>query len=188
MTLIEHLLANGLLQFGRFQHNGVFEPFLSRLDMLGSYPDVLRALTDAAQHALAAFPRPERLLCTADALPLGIALALVLDTPLVYSRGRGEVPVDDLVGAYDIGHPTILIADTTGASVFDLAERAARVGLDVRAICTIIEIAPTPTTIPLIALIRLITLIDDPSAAVYLPTGQRTLVRAWLATQNATIG
>jgi len=189
VTLIEHLLINGLLQFGQFQRDGGTQPMLSKLDMLASYPDALRTLTDAAIARIGSSGRYDRMLCTTDALPFGVALALATNTPLVYSRGRGEVPADDLVGACDIGHPTLLIANTSGKETLQLAERSARVGLDVRAMLVLLEIAPIRLpNVECHALLQLESLIDDPVAASFIPVGQRAVVKVWLKQQNAPIG
>lgn len=185
MKRIEQLLINGLLQFGLFHRNGTVQPVLSKLDMLASYPQTLHALIEDAGSLVGGLAF-DRMLCTADALPFGIALSLDLNSSLVYSRGRGEAPADDLVGAYDIGHPTLLVANTSGDELIRLAQSAAKVGLDVKAVLVILEI--TPIQIPnaeIKSILSLETLIESEIAANHIPEGQREAVKAWLKQQNA---
>ncbi|MEL6151121.1 MAG: hypothetical protein AAFR56_15970, partial [Chloroflexota bacterium] len=71
------------------------------------------------------------ILCPFDTLPLATLISQIANIPLVYSRGRGEPAVDDLVGAYDINHPTLLLANTTtgDGALGQLQTDARRVGL-----------------------------------------------------------
>lgn len=134
VTLIEMLYSSGLIQLGNFaQPDGTRSPMLLRFDLLASYPAILDAVAEALAPLLR--PAPSRLLCAWDAVALGTALALKTGIPLVYSRGIQDAPVQDLVGAYDIGHQTILLLPEanryTAAGSIGLIARARSVGLDV---------------------------------------------------------
>ena len=109
----QRLIQSGLIQFGAFPRQGSIVPFDLSLALIGSYPDLLRDLANNAAERLAGIT-VTRLLATSEAIPLGVALSLRLNVPLVYSKGTGTSPVDDLVGAYDIGHPALLITNSVG--------------------------------------------------------------------------
>lgn len=172
----------GLLQFGAFTRQGKINPFDLSLHLIGSYPDLLRDAADDAARQLQDTSM-SRVLATADAVPFGVALALRLNIPLVYSRGMGASPVDDLVGAYDIGHPALLVTNSTGfdASVESLIKGARRVGLEIHTLVTLLECRPiTLDGVEIIALVKLSELVDQLAAAGDLATGQAALVQAWL--------
>src|SRR4051794_36965583 len=100
--------------------------------MLVSYPDILDQAALEAQSIVSTL-NVTRLLCTPDAIPFGVAVSLRTGIPLVYSRGAGEAPVFDLIGAYDIDHPTLLLTNSVGWNEFPaaLVKGAHRVGLEV---------------------------------------------------------
>src|SRR5690349_104106 len=114
--LVTLLMDAGLLQFGSFIEQGKETPFRANFEMMPSYPDVLSQVANelarliprgAEDDAVTPENTIDHLLCTWDSLPLGVALSLRTNVPLVYSRGSSAEPVHDLVGAYDIGHPAV---------------------------------------------------------------------------------
>jgi hypothetical protein len=109
------LLKYGLVQFGRFAvpgGDGQTLPFKLNLDLLTCYPDALAVAADEVVQGMAVHHvQVERLLCPFDALPLATVVSHKSGVPLVYSRGRGEAVVRDLVGAYDLDHPTLFITN-----------------------------------------------------------------------------
>jgi orotate phosphoribosyltransferase len=175
--LAQQLVEAGLLQFGSFHVNGVESPVQTHLEMLPSYPDVLRAIVQAMAPLV---PRDDHLLATADAVPLGVALSLEAGVPLVYSRGTGEAAVFDLVGAYDIGHPASLVTNVLldEDSTLKLAKKAESVGLEVgRVLCVLnLRVRPFSAT----ALLSLEDLLDDFVREGMLPERESRAVRAWL--------
>jgi hypothetical protein len=140
--LTEAFLEAGLIQFGRFDSH----PFKLNLELLPSYPDLLVRVAAALQPHIGSV---ERLLATFDAVSLGAVLATQAAIPLVYSRGTQQPAVQDLVGAYDVGHPTALITlvwwDDPQIGAF--TERARRVGLDVRTVVTVIDCTRRSTAV-----------------------------------------
>lgn len=178
-SLTTLLVETGLIQFGSFIVDGEDRPVLFSLDMLSSYPDVLRRVTEALAPAIG---RVDHLVCTPEAVPLGVALSLQTSVPLVYSRGRGEEPVNDLVGAYDTGHPAILITTVYGsdAQIDRLAASARRVGLDVKQIIAVVDVTTGQSDLPVHALIRLGDMVGEMEAADTIPAGQADIVRAWI--------
>ena len=63
---------------------------------------------------------------------------------MVYSRGRGEQPVFDLVGAYDVGHPACLLVNTINDDLPTFIAGCRQVGLD---ICTIVALMATAESV-----------------------------------------
>ncbi len=129
--IAELLVRHGLVQFGRFATpDGTQSPVRFELNLLLSYPSVATQIARAIAQRIDV-ERVERLLCPADAAPLGALVAVETGIPLVYSRGVGEPAVVDLVGAYDVGHPTVLLVNLTSVHLDDLVQRASRFGLTV---------------------------------------------------------
>ncbi len=162
--LVQHLIEAGLIQFGWFQRDGLDLPVMLRLEMLVSYPETLNLLVQTAQEL---FPQvnANRLLCSADSVPFGVGFSLQTGIPLVYSRGTDSAPVFDLVGAYDIGHPALLITNTVGwqQSPERLIRAARSVGLEIHTLLTILEVRPIapPDGITVLPLLRLSDLVRD---------------------------
>jgi len=181
----QRLIQSGLIQFGAFPRQGSIVPFDLSLALIGSYPDLLRDLANNAAERLAGVT-VTRLLATSEAIPFGVALSLRLSVPLVYSKGTGTSPVDDLVGAYDIGHPALLITNSVGfdQSIEALVKGARRVGLEVHTLITLLECRVTPLVelgVDVVPLVRLSDLVDQLVAAGELPTGQAALVKQWIS-------
>lgn len=181
-TLSTSLIDAGLVQFGSFGgDDGARNPVLLLLDMLSSYPAVLAALADAAQPLVVAVGYA-RLLCPADALPFGVAVSLKTGVPLVYSRGRGESAVLDLVGGYDIGHRTLLLLNTLDGDPFahKWVAQARGVGLDTTDALAILSLLPRELD-HTSALVNLAELVSESMASGELPAGHLAAIQAWMA-------
>ena len=144
LALALALAEAGLIQFGRFTHpDGATWPLLVRLRWLPSYPvllhDVTAALARTLDGALA-----DRLLTTQDAIPLGVALSLKTSLPMTYPYGevRDYTTAFAIEGAYDVGHPTLLLADVLEDAVQAqrLTALARRVGLDVGDVLAVLDL------------------------------------------------
>ncbi len=138
------LARAGLIQFGRFvQPDGAIWPLAARLVWLPSYPALLRDVA-AALHPLLQSFQVDRVLTTAEALPIGVALGLRSDVPVVYPIGgaRDQPAAFVIEGAYDVGHPTLLLADVLvdGRQAQALAVLAGRVGLDVHNVLAVLDL------------------------------------------------
>ncbi len=168
--LAQLLLDAGLIQFGWFQHQAATLPFALSLEILASYPDILDQAAREAQAFISTL-HVTRLLCTPDAIPFGAAVSLRTGIPLVYSRGAGEAPVFDLIGAYDIGHPTLLLTNSLGwnDSPAGLVNGARRVGLEVHSAITILETRPELLDFTVIPLLRLMDVVHELEAVEPLP-------------------
>lgn len=142
--IAKQLLDTGILQFGLFVEDGKEYPYRLRLEMLSAYPELLQNVLYRGVQALVGVPPFDRLVAHSEAIPLATALSLNTGVSLVYSRGRGELAVHDLVGAYDVGHPACLIVNTITPDVESFLADAKRVGLEIH---TILEIVSTGKTI-----------------------------------------
>jgi hypothetical protein len=178
LTLLEQIMEAGLLQFGLFQRGSSHTPLQTAFEMLASYPGLLRDITGEG-HRMIGEQHFDHLLCTHDAVPFGVALSLATGIPLVYSRGRGEAPVHDLVGAYDIGHPALLVANVWDDGAERLAAAGRRVGLEVRAGLAVLDIGTQPHNLIFTALLRLPDVLETLVASGQLPQGQADVVKSW---------
>ncbi len=176
--LVELLLDAGLIQFGHFRAGDRFQPVLVNLHLLAAYPDLLRRVAQALAPLTAGC---DRLLCPPDSIPLGTAVSLETGIALVYSQGQGGPPVHDLVGAYDVGHPTALIANTPGGARLPKLLRGAKgVGLDVKRVGCVLTAEHTPLDLEVRALLRLEDIAQALAAAGRLPRPQAEAIRVWL--------
>ena len=144
LVLALKLAEAGLIQFGRFARtDGAAWPVLVRLRWLPSYPALLHDVAAALGRALEGTP-PDRVLTTQDAIPLGVALSLHTGLPMTYPYGevRDYTTAFAIEGAYDVGHPTLLLADILEDA--DQAQRltaqARRVGLNVGDVLAVLDL------------------------------------------------
>jgi hypothetical protein len=175
-ALIEQFWGAGLIQFGRFED----VPFKIQFELLPSYPDIWANLFDRLMPK-ADLTRYERLLAPADSVPLGTILSYLANVPLVYSKGTSREGVHDLLGAYDVGHPALFIANTWQQSHEALIHKAQKVGLEIDVAWVIISYRKA--IIPNIKIHNLFKLEDvlfELHSAQKLPTGQVDAVLEWL--------
>lgn len=171
--LLHALYAARLIQFGQFRVKDKIEPVRFELPLLASYPDLLQRITDQI-----ALPQAERLLCTDDALPLGMTLSLKHSIPLVYSR-TGSL---ELTGAYDIGHPTVLVTnvlDHQSTGLQPLIAHARQVGLQVNAVIAVLDAGCRMIDLPVFAVFQLDDIVRELVQAGELPERQAILVLEW---------
>lgn len=140
--IAQELLETGLLQFGLFVEDDQAIPYRLQLEMLSAYPHLMQKIVYRTIQTLPA-QTFDRLVSHSDCIPLASAVSLNTGIPLVYSRGRGENPVHDLVGAYDVGHPACLIMNTWQESMNDLITGCKRVGLEIHTVVEIIGAGQT---------------------------------------------
>ncbi len=134
----------GAVQFGKFRlHSGQRSYIYLDLRVLVSYPAALRQVAQAyaailqgiSFDVLAAYPYA--------ALPIGTAIALEMDRPLIYPRkevkdyGTGKA----IEGAWEIGQRAVLIEDlvTSGASIVQAFAALKGVGLQVNEAVVLID-------------------------------------------------
>lgn len=142
--LVLALARAGLIQFGRFvQPDGAIWPVAVWLRMLPSYPALLADVA-AALAPLLEGGAVDRVLTTPDATPLGVALSLRTNLPLVYPYGevRDYTAAYAIEGAYDVGHPTALLSDVLldAPQAGGITALARRVGLEIRAVVAVLDL------------------------------------------------
>jgi len=180
--LIERYLDAGLIQFGWFEHRESVKPVAFKLEMLTSYPELLlRSAQELIR--LAGETQFSHLLTPSESIGLGTAVALEMAVPLVYQRTTDETQID-LVGAYDIGHPAVLVLD-----VFDrqhppraLIAHARRVGLEVNHVYCLIDIenGANPLEMYVSSVMTLRGIVERAAADGLIPPGQADVVREWI--------
>jgi hypothetical protein len=159
------------------------------LEFLPAYPDVLQCVVDLARPLLNE-DSVSRLLCTADALPLGVALSVQTQIPLVYSRGSASPPVHDLVGAYDSGHPAVLLTNVLSDEkpITILAAHAKRAGLEAHRLIAIIDLGTTvpPHGLETQAILKLPEIVRKLASSGKLAVGQAEAAEYWLAQRQTS--
>jgi len=138
------LIESGCVRFGRFTlKSGRQSPIYLNLRYLASHPQSLQAVA-AALIPLLHTLRFDRLAAIPyAALPIGTAIALAGNWPLVYPRREVKTYGTRSVieGAYRPGDTVVVIDDlvTTGESKFEVIEKLKLVGLQVRDIVVLID-------------------------------------------------
>ena len=134
----------GAVQLGQFRlHSGRLSPIYMDLRILPSYPAALRLATavycqllkNLSFNVLAAAPLA--------GLPLGTAVCLATDTPLVYPRktpkshGTGK----DVEGVWEVGQTAVVIDDliTSGESILQAIAALKAAGLHVNDAIVLID-------------------------------------------------
>lgn len=181
VELVNLLLNTGLLQFGRFETASGWQPYQLHTELIGSYPEVLTALSD--QMGLYV-ENADHLVCADGAVCLGTALSLRTRVPLVYYRYHAATGAFDLFGAYDIGHPALLVgfASSEVEQQRDIVQAAQRVGLEINRILVVMDDGSTSISrLPVDSLFSLVNILDHLVSVGALPPGQADAVRRWLA-------
>lgn len=125
------------VRLGQFRlHSGVTSPIYLDLRMLVSYPAALRLATAVYQHVLSDLDFDVLAAAPMAGLPLGTAVCLAMDRPLIYPRktaksyGTGK----GIEGAYQVGQTAVVIDDlvTSGDSILQAIVALKAAGLQVR--------------------------------------------------------
>jgi len=84
-------------------------------------------------------------------------MSLQTRIPLVYSRGRGEGPVQDWVGAYDVGHPAALLCNVLPdwETFIKWHSQLMSVGLELVQVLAVVDVHRLSLNLPTHALFRL---------------------------------
>jgi uridine monophosphate synthetase len=147
-TAVESLILTlhdiGAVQFGRFRlHSGRESRIYIDLRVLVSYPSALRAAAAAYQMVLDGL-RFDLLAATPLAgLPIGTALCLDMDRPLIYPRktsksyGTGK----NIEGRWSIGQTAVVVDDliTSGDSILETIAAVKAAGLKVHDAVVLID-------------------------------------------------
>ena len=181
--LPEWLLDTGILQFGYFVIDNKVAPVRFCPEYLPAYPDLLAQLGKliASEFATSGI---DHLIATADSVPLGLVCSLHTGLSMVYSRGRGEAPVYDLVGSYNAGHISALLMNTfeDEAATQKFISNARSVGLETQIIVTLVEMRPINQVadIPVRSVFRLLDIVSTLVTIGRLSEGQAQAVLKWI--------
>ena len=194
-ALALRLARDSLIQFGQFvQPDGAVWPVALHLGWLASYPALLRDVA-AALEPLVDASGADRVLTTGESITLGIALALVADRPVLYPAAN---PPDGaafaIEGAYDVGHPTVLLTDVLldRVQAESLRALAGRVGLEIHAVVAVIDLglgareALQAAGFEAAALFRLREMLPVLERHAILPPRMRASVEKWLGENTGT--
>ncbi len=142
--LVFSLHTIGAIKFGAYKlKSGIISPFYLDLRILVSYPRVLRETAQVIAQLLATLKFDRLAAIPYAALPIGTAVALEMDRPLIYPRrekkdyGTGH----SIEGEYRAGETVVVIDDviTTGASKLEAIEPLAVAKLKVRDIVVLVD-------------------------------------------------
>ncbi len=142
--LIQSLFEIGAVKFGQFQlKSGMLSPFYLDLRVLVSHPRVLGQTAQAFAGLLAGLSFDCIAAIPYAALPIGTAIALEMDRPLIYPRrekkeyGTGRT----IEGEFKPGEVAVVVDDviTTGASKIEAIEPLIAGGLVVRDIVVLVD-------------------------------------------------
>lgn len=134
-AMLNAFIEAGIIQFGHWIDGGQSPPSPIRLnlEMLPSYPHLLE-YTSHLMTEYAELQQIQRLVCHQHSLALAICVSLQTGIPLVYER-HNPAGGYSLVGAYDVGHPTMLIGEVYNSEAQTknsaIKTHAARVGLNI---------------------------------------------------------
>jgi len=186
-NISEWLLNTGILQFGYFVKDTKVAPVRFCPEYLPAYPDLV---AEVGKLVLLKFDSSgvDHLIATADSVPLGLVCSLQSGLSLVYSRGRGEAAVYDLVGSYNSGHKSTLllncIPDT--ATLEKFISNARSVGLETKSIVVLLEMRPVDQLagISVQSVFRLVDMVHELITAGRLSEGQAQAVMKWIESES----
>ena len=142
--LVLALHSIGAIQFGAYKlKSGIISPFYLDLRILVSHPQVLRQTACVMAETLGGLTFDRIAAIPYAALPIGTALALEMNRPLVYPRrekknyGTGRV----VEGEFRPGETAVVVDDviTTGASKLEAIEPLTAVRLIVKDIVVLVD-------------------------------------------------
>lgn len=143
-VLAADLVASGCVRFGEFKlKSGLISPFYLDLRRLVSVPAALRRVARAYAELLGGLTFDRLVGIPYAALPIGTAVALEMDRPLIYPRREAKEygTRAAIEGAFEPGETAIIIDDvaTTGETKIETIRKLEEAGLVVRDIVVLID-------------------------------------------------
>ena len=150
------LFESGCVQFGRFKHKcGTLSPMCLDLRLLVSDPATLWQTAGALAEIIRGLPGPDCQLTRPPlvfdriaaipytALPIGVALSLTIDRPLIYPRKEGQTysTFQPIEGRFRPGEKVLVLDDhiTQGSNKMDAIALLQHAGLVIQDVLVIID-------------------------------------------------
>jgi uridine monophosphate synthetase len=148
-ALADALLASGCIRFGQFTlKSGRQSPIYLDLRRLASHPAALRTVAAAFRTRLESLSFDVLAAVPYAALPIGTAIALATDWPLIYPRREAKAygTRAAVEGDFSPDQTAVVIDDliTTGESKVETIVRLREAGLRVRDVVVLIDRRPDP--------------------------------------------
>lgn len=142
--LVLALYHIGAIQFGTFKlKSGILSPIYLDLRVLVSHPRVLRDAARALAEKLAALTFDRIAAIPYAALPIGTAVALEMERPMIYPRqAKKDYGTERVIeGEFNAGETAVVIDDviTTGASKLEAIAPLVAAGLIVRDVVVLVD-------------------------------------------------
>ena len=134
----------GCVQFGQFKlRSGLISPIYVDLRLLVSQPRLLRRVSEVLAERAQTFKFDALAAIPYAALPIGVAVSLALDVPLVYPRKevKNYGTERSVEGAFERGQTVLLIDDliTRGHSKLEAIALLEAAGLKVKDILVLVD-------------------------------------------------
>jgi uridine monophosphate synthetase len=142
--LAHTLVTTGCVRFGEFKlKSGVLSPIYMDLRRLVGYPAALRQVARAYANTLRNLSFDRLAGIPYAALPIGTAISLEMNRPLVYPRRETKEygTKATVEGEFNVGETVVVVDDltTTGGSKFEAIEKLEAAGLVVRDVVVLID-------------------------------------------------
>ena len=142
--IAESLYEIGAVQFGEFRlKSGLMSPIYVDLRLLPSHPRLLREVAAALACTAAALPFHRIAGIPYAGLPIGVALSLEMDRPLIYPRKevKEHGTRKAIEGEYRAGETVLVVDDliSTGGAKIEAIEPLLAAGLEVRDVLVLID-------------------------------------------------
>ncbi len=142
--LAQDLVESGCVKFGSFKlKSGLMSPIYLDLRLLVSHPAALRRAARLYAQLLAGLSFDRLAGLPYAALPIGTAVALEMDRPLIYPRREVKEygTQATIEGAYAPGETIAIVDDlaTTGGTKLEAVEKLTAAGLNVRDVVVLVD-------------------------------------------------